>query len=209
MAVQHNTITDPDIHEPKGISTASVDQVYIANGEGSGAWTSISELNYTGWSLFEDTAYTDDTAVYLAVSTTPVTITNNKLGTATDETQAPLDADTTLFNASTSNLQLVNAGDLYSTQLSFTIHSISGTPAEILLQLQYTDTSDEENPVDVVVAQKSEVYSTAGQHVCCLNMLPATADLILYGGKIKLSTDDGTINLKDIKLLITRIHKAR
>jgi len=209
MAVQHNTITDPDIHEPKGVSTASVDQVYISDGEGSGAWTSISELNYTGWSLFEDTAYTDDTAVYLAVSTTPVTISNNKLGANTNETQAPLDALTTLFNASTNNLQLVNAGDLYSIQLSFTIHSVSGTPSEMLLKLEYTDTSDEENPVDVVVAQRSEAYTTTGQHVCCLNMAPATADLVLYGGKIKLSTDDGTINLKDIKLLITRIHKAR
>ena len=209
MAVQHSTITDPDIHEPKGISAAAINEIYIADGEGSGAWTNISELNYTGWSLFEDTAYTDDTAVYLAVSTTPVTISNNKLGTATDETQAPLDAGTTLFNASTSNLQLVNAGDLYSIQLSFTIHSVSGTPSEMLLKLEYTDTSDEENPVDVIVAQRSEAYTTAGQHVCCLNMLPATADLVLYGGKIKLSTDDGTINLKDIKLLITRIHKAR
>ena len=79
----------------------------------------------------------------------------------------------------------------------------------MLLKLEYTDTSDEENPVDVVVAQRSEAYTTTGQHVCCLNMAPATADLVLYGGKIKLSTDDGTINLKDIKLLITRIHKAR
>lgn len=38
MAVQHNVITDPNIHEPKGASTASAGQVYVADGAGSGNW---------------------------------------------------------------------------------------------------------------------------------------------------------------------------
>lgn len=38
MTIQHNTITDPDIHEPKGIATATVGKVYTANGSGSGTW---------------------------------------------------------------------------------------------------------------------------------------------------------------------------
>ena len=40
MTIQHNTITDPDIHEPKGVSTATSGQVYKADGTGSGAWAS-------------------------------------------------------------------------------------------------------------------------------------------------------------------------
>lgn len=36
--VEHVNIADPDIHEPKGIAAASVGQVYIADGAGSGAW---------------------------------------------------------------------------------------------------------------------------------------------------------------------------
>lgn len=35
---EHVAITDPDIHEPKGITGASAGQVYVANGIGSGAW---------------------------------------------------------------------------------------------------------------------------------------------------------------------------
>ncbi len=35
---EHNVITDPNIHEPKGASTATSGQVYVANGAGSGAW---------------------------------------------------------------------------------------------------------------------------------------------------------------------------
>lgn len=37
----HVSITDPDIHEPKGISTATQGQVYVADGLGSGSWTTI------------------------------------------------------------------------------------------------------------------------------------------------------------------------
>lgn len=37
--VAHNTLTDPELHEPKGISTAISGSVYTANGSGSGVWT--------------------------------------------------------------------------------------------------------------------------------------------------------------------------
>lgn len=36
--IQHNTLTDPNLHEPKGVSTASVDAVYVATGAGTGSW---------------------------------------------------------------------------------------------------------------------------------------------------------------------------
>lgn len=39
--IQHSAITDPQIHEPKGASTASVDTVYVSNGAGSGAWQKL------------------------------------------------------------------------------------------------------------------------------------------------------------------------
>lgn len=39
--IQHVNAADPNIHEPKGVSTATADQVYVANGAASGAWTDI------------------------------------------------------------------------------------------------------------------------------------------------------------------------
>ena len=38
MTIQHNVITDPDIHEPKGAASAASGKVYISNGSGSGTW---------------------------------------------------------------------------------------------------------------------------------------------------------------------------
>lgn len=37
--LQHKDIPDGQRHEPKGISTATAGQVYVANGSGGGAWT--------------------------------------------------------------------------------------------------------------------------------------------------------------------------
>lgn len=36
----HKDLTGTDLHEPKGVSAAASGAVYIANGTGSGAWTS-------------------------------------------------------------------------------------------------------------------------------------------------------------------------
>lgn len=41
MTIQHKSIPDADLHEPKGISSATVDKAYISNGLGSGSWQVI------------------------------------------------------------------------------------------------------------------------------------------------------------------------
>jgi hypothetical protein len=38
MAIEHKDITDPNIHEPKGVITAAAEKVYVSNGAGSGTW---------------------------------------------------------------------------------------------------------------------------------------------------------------------------
>lgn len=39
--IEHPTITDPLIHEPKGISTAAANRVYLSDGVGSGSWSRV------------------------------------------------------------------------------------------------------------------------------------------------------------------------
>jgi hypothetical protein len=38
MTIQHRLISDPDLHEPKGIASSAANKVYVADGEGSGSW---------------------------------------------------------------------------------------------------------------------------------------------------------------------------
>lgn len=51
MSIEHKNILDPNIHEPKGISTATVNQIYSANGAGSGIW---KELPYSDTVIMAD-----------------------------------------------------------------------------------------------------------------------------------------------------------
>lgn len=39
--VQHSSMTGSDLHEPKGVASASTNQVYVSNGSGSGTWQKI------------------------------------------------------------------------------------------------------------------------------------------------------------------------
>lgn len=40
--IAHKNLTDPQLHEPKGASSASLNQVPFADGEGSTSWQSIT-----------------------------------------------------------------------------------------------------------------------------------------------------------------------
>jgi microcystin-dependent protein len=47
--VAHSSLTGADLHEPKGVATAASGTAYIADGAGSGAWSSIADaLSQTG-----------------------------------------------------------------------------------------------------------------------------------------------------------------
>lgn len=45
--VQHASLTDPELHEPKGVASATSGQVYVANGSGSGTWTEAEDIEAT------------------------------------------------------------------------------------------------------------------------------------------------------------------
>lgn len=50
--IEHSTITDPNIHEPKGIAAATADQIYVADGAGSGDWTDIDDyITAVNWTM--------------------------------------------------------------------------------------------------------------------------------------------------------------
>lgn len=65
MAIEHVNIPDGERHEPKGASTATVDQVYASDGAGSGEWREIP---------YQDTVILDDVS---AASFTIIPIPND------------------------------------------------------------------------------------------------------------------------------------
>lgn len=57
--IAHKNLTDPQLHEPKGIATAEENTVYVADGNGSGVWQTLpfSSLNYTPQATADVTGY--------------------------------------------------------------------------------------------------------------------------------------------------------
>lgn len=45
MPIQHSVITDPHLHEPKGISTAVSGMAYFSNGVGGGSWQYLTPVS--------------------------------------------------------------------------------------------------------------------------------------------------------------------
>lgn len=90
MTVQHSTLTGSALHEPKGASTAGSGQVYIANGSGSGTWTSLNNANKVVLNLH----FMDLSAVGSTYVVSPIAGTISSIHSVID--QAIATADTTL-----------------------------------------------------------------------------------------------------------------
>lgn len=46
--IQHKNIPESQLHEPKGISVAAINQVYVSNGAASGTWDKVKSSNFQG-----------------------------------------------------------------------------------------------------------------------------------------------------------------
>ena len=203
--VQHSSLTDPNLHEPKGVSTASANQLYLSNGSGSGTWTNANRFPGTGWGQYTNTTYVGTTA--LAVSTTPVLL---PFTTNANVSQLPITLTGTtssLMELSSETLQFVAASDLHSITLTFKVYSTSGTPK--VLDLILYGSSDGSSYATLLGETSVSLVKGAGQVITESSLFPVTSDMVSHGARVYLTTDTGTVNLIDIGLISARVHKAR
>jgi hypothetical protein len=204
--VQHSTLSDPNLHEPKGASTAAANGVYLSNGSGSGAWTAVNRLPGTGWGQYTNATYVGTNA--LAVSTSDVLI---PFDTAANVTQLPISLTGTtsaLMNLSTETLQFVSVGDLHSLTITATIYSASGAPPNMDFMLY----GSSDGTTYATLLGESTVTlkgSPAGQVITESALFPVTANMVSHGARIYANATSGTINLINIGLITARVHKAR
>ena len=60
--VQHSGLTDPNLHEPKGVGSAAANKIYVTDGAGSGNFHTTADITRTGIYDYND----------LATATTPL-----------------------------------------------------------------------------------------------------------------------------------------
>ena len=204
--MQHSSLTDPNLHEPKGISSASANQLYLSNGSGSGVWTNANRFPGTGWGKYTNTTYVGTTG--LAISTTPVLL---PFTTADDVSQLPITLTGTtssLMNLSTETLQFVAVGDLHSITLTMqTLAHGPGTPDHMDLIIY----GSSDGTTYGTRLGETTVYldKGVGQVITESSLFPVTSNMVSHGARIYLSTDSGTANMINIGLITARVHKAR
>jgi hypothetical protein len=203
--VQHSALTDTDgIHEPKGISTASSNQVYVANGSSSGSWKNLSNIPGSGWGYYTNTTYTGTT--YLNISSNTLIPFNLK----SIETDLPVNfngTDSTLMTLGTETLLFVSTGDLMAITLSFELVNISASQAYIDISLYGSSNG---TTYSTLLAEKSvPILKNSNQFISETALLYVTANMASHGALIKASLPTGSGNIRDIGLISSRIHRAR
>jgi len=203
--IQHKDIPDAQRHEPKGISTASANTVYMSNGSATGSWTLVNRLPGTGWGKYTNTTYVDTTV--LPISTTEVLL---PFTTADNESQLPISLSGTtysLMDTANDKALFISAGDLHNITLTLKIYSTSGSP--VTMDLKIYGSSDGVTYASMIGETTVNIVKGADQVITQSAMFSVTSDMVTHGAKIYLVTNTGTANIINIGLISSRIHKAR
>lgn len=120
--VNHSTLSDPYLHEPKGVSTALAGQIYVANGSGSGNWVENSRafggyLTFSTSSPYAHSATISDTVLNPSFSTS---VNNGFTGLASPNARVRYDGTETIAASLSCN---------------FSLQQASGSPKQIQLVL--------------------------------------------------------------------------
>lgn len=203
--VQHSSLTDPNLHEPKGIAVAPANQVYMSNGSGSGTWTNVNRLPGTGWGQYSNTTYVGTTV--LPISTSPVLL---PFTTEANVSQLPISltgVTSGLLDTATETLRFVAVNDLHSITLTFKVYSASGSP--VTMDVKLLGSSDGSTYATLLGETTVNLAKGAGQVITESSLFPVTSDMVAHGARIYLQTNTGTANIIDINLISARVHKAR
>lgn len=152
--IEHVNITDPNIHEPKGISNATSGEVYVADGAGSGTWRSVFTYG------FED--YHNNGSPINLTSGAWVDLTNNGLGANTVTTyrlpgyNTTWDTTSNQFNWNSAGLVLGDTVDIRF-DVTFNINT-SNDSIGLRLDLAHGDPS--EYNIEIYKNQ----FKTTGSH---------------------------------------------
>lgn len=191
----HETITDPNIHEPKGVSSATEGMVYVSDGAGSGAWTN--------WPFGK--AFYQHSTTGQVINTTPSRLAINGLGILTRTGNLPREIRGTaeLWDDTVYKILPIKLNDGYQVRVDIPITAETGSPTE--LQIQF-DISGATSPTTVIL----EKFYPTGKSVPYTISFDTSLDILtnatLTGGiQFFLSTDTGSVTLGSPGILIHKI----
>jgi hypothetical protein len=219
MAIEHNAIGAGEIHEPKGAAGASANEMYVADGTGSGSFQTpaIANLstgaanagesfvadgsgggsfaNLNGWANYKDDA-TEQT----------FTTTASKLSidgaSGTTETGYLPSGVTAFWDVADDKILAANVGDTYTLRIDLPITTVSGSASELTLEL---DIGGAATPTIVIAERQISVTAGSGKTVSVSFSYFCLATFAANGGQLFLSTDANTVGITAPGIFITRL----
>jgi hypothetical protein len=188
---EHSTITDPYLHEPKGVASAQEGKFYVANGAGSGTWKYLP----TGWG-----SYTDNAGAQV-FGTTATKLLVNKLGAAL-ETKLPwtIRGVGTLLNDS--KITPVASGDSYMVRVTLPVTAKTGSPATVLVTADIGAGA----AISVPISVEELAVTRTPNYTLTANFLLFTGDAALANGvQFFVGSDAGTVTVTNPSIFISRI----
>ena len=154
MAIEHDSIPNSDIHEPKGADTAAADTVYVSDGAGSGSWKLIENATATStdgavlvsdgagsgeWVRWNGFAQYQDTDRTVGTPTQTLTAGTRTLwqcdGGDLTYTRNPSDLAVAMWDTTNFKHVPIAEDDTYTLRVTFTAQNYAGSTPYIELEL--------------------------------------------------------------------------
>ncbi len=206
MSILHKDIPDSERHDPKGLSSATASQVYVATGPNAGTWRKLYESDFSysdktknifGWNDIADSQYTSGAPRAIAAAAR-TKLTNNGLAAQTDTSRLGA-----LWDTANSRFVINDLNAVYIARIQFkcTAAAAAGTPYIINSEL-------ETNNGPTVVSASTQFIKGGG----AVNYVSFTTALYLgsFINNTQLSlfvTPDTNVNIYDIGFVLQRTYK--
>ena len=208
MAIQHVNIADGQRHEPKGISTATASQVYVANGAQSGVWRKPRETdldfsnpanNLFGWNDIADSQYTSGAPRAITASTR-TQLTNNGLGAQTNTTRLG-----PIWSTSNNRFEINDLNATYVAEISFkaTAAAAAGTPYICLIEMESA------NGPTVIRGHTQFIKGGGAVNFVGVNFLFYMGSFVNNQPLSIYITPDTNINIYDIGFVVQRLYREQ
>ncbi len=174
---EHSVITDPNIHEPKGISTALANEVYVADGGGTGSW---NKIYVQGWEDFNDVGTPQN-----LTSGTWVDLQNDGTGAFTNSTYR-LPGKSAIWDVVNDEFDLAAAGYAIGDTLTIRIDvevTTSGVNHEIALRMDLAHGDPAEYSFELMRTN----YKSAGTYAIVRDITVYIGDTATLNNPIKIA----------------------
>lgn len=204
MTIQHASIPDSQLHEPKGVVSAANKTVYVSTGTSTGQWRRItdSDISYLdktkniyGWNDIADSQYTSGAPLSIS-SGIRTQLPNNALKAQTDQSRLG-----TIWASNQFLISDLNAAYALRINLKCKAAAAAGTPYVLRLEIESA------NGPTVITA--NEAFIKGGSYENNIAFAPVfyTGSFINAQALKLYVTPDTAVTIYDIGFVIQRTYK--